>query len=111
MLNLNQLLAHQTVTDTNDDGEKKVKDDSEWDPMVEDYLDEANNYNTNDDDLEQATDGYKSKSSVCQFFQNMGKCYKGDYCEVIVDLFLIYFLSLSSPGSALQPQERSCDCG
>ena len=111
MLNLNQLLAHQTVTDTNDDGEMKVKDDSEWDPMVEDYLDEANNYNTNDDDLEQATDGYKSKSRVCHFFQNTGKCYKGDYCEVIVDLFLIYFLSLLSPGPALQPEERSSDCG
>ena len=113
ILNLNQLLAHQTVLDTNDDEEMKVSDDPEWDPMLEDYLDEANNYNTNDDDLEQATDGYKSKTRVCQFFQNTGKCYKGDYCEVImfVNQFLLYFLSLLSPGPALQPEERSSDCG
>ena len=36
---------------------------------------------TNDDDLEIATDGYKSKEKVCAFYTNRGHCYKGAYCE------------------------------
>ena len=40
-----------------------------------------NKYMTNDDDLEIATDGYKSKEKVCAFYTNRGHCYKGAYCE------------------------------
>ena len=35
-----------------------------------------NNYMTNDDDLEIATDGYKSKEKVCAFYTNRGHCYR-----------------------------------
>ena len=52
-----------------------------WNPMKEDYDDLANNYCTNDDDVQIATDGYKTKENICHFFVNGGKCYKGDYCE------------------------------
>ena len=63
---------------------KEDKDSNEsigWNPMKEDYDDLANNYCTNDDDVQIATDGYKTKENICHFFVNGGKCYKGDYCE------------------------------
>ena len=64
------------------------KEDSEealdWDPREEDYHDLANNYCADDEDVEQATDGYKSKEKICPFFANRnGRCYKGNYCEDI----------------------------
>ena len=53
----------------------------DFNPMVEDFQDVTNNYVTNDDDIKQLTDGYKSKDRVCCQFVNRGSCYKGDYCE------------------------------
>merc|ERR1719436_346295 len=53
----------------------------DFNPMVEDFQDVTNNYVTNDDDIKQLTDGYKSKDRVCCQFVNHGSCYKGDYCE------------------------------
>ena len=53
-----------------------------WDPLSMDYNNNENNYVTNDDDLEMATQGYKSKTRVCQFFQNRGgHCWKGEHCQ------------------------------
>ena len=40
----------------------------------------TNNYLTNDDDLQVATDGYKTRARVCHFFLNQGQCWKGIYC-------------------------------
>ena len=54
---------------------------NDWDPMAEDYNSTTNNYMTNDDDLEVATHGYKSKDKICSFYMNRGTCYKGAYCE------------------------------
>ena len=54
---------------------------NDWDPMADDFNSNTNNYMTNDDDLEIATDGYKSKEKVCAFYLNRGHCYKGAYCE------------------------------
>merc|ERR1719209_2394181 len=41
-----------------------------WDPIALAYHNISNNYITNDDDLQMATQGYRSKKPVCQFFQN-----------------------------------------
>ena len=64
-----------------DDVETSSHVGEDWDPMAEDYNSNTNNYMTNDDDLEIATDGYKSKEKVCAFYTNRGHCYKGAYCE------------------------------
>ena len=67
---------------TEDDYWNPVDSASEdFNPMVEDFQDVTNNYVTNDDDIKQLTDGYKSKDRVCCQFVNRGSCYKGDYCE------------------------------
>ena len=67
---------------TEDDDWNPVDSASEdFNPMVEDFQDVTNNYVTNDDDIKQLTDGYKSKDRVCCQFVNRGSCYKGDYCE------------------------------
>ena len=58
----------------------------EWNPMDEDYEDLSNNYKTNDNDLQVATDGYRSKRNICPFYANSGTCYKGQFCEDIHDL-------------------------
>jgi len=63
----------------NEDENNEIGDD--WDPMADDFNCNTNNYMTNDDDLEIATDGYKSKDKVCAFYMNRGRCYKGAYCE------------------------------
>ena len=57
-----------------------------WNPMDDDYEDLTNNYKTNDNDLQVATDGYRSKRNICPFFANSGRCYKGQFCEDIHDL-------------------------
>jgi len=51
-----------------------------WDPMRKAYKTTANNYLLADDDLEVATDGYKSRGKVCAFFSNHGHCFKGSFC-------------------------------
>ena len=71
--------ATSSVFGDEDEGEGCMLGD--WDPMADDYHSNTNNYLTNDDDLEIATDGYKSKDKVCAFYTNRGRCYKGDYCE------------------------------
>ena len=55
--------------------------DDNWDPMAEDYMDFSNNYKTTDQDIDFATDGYKSKQMVCPLFMKNGRCYKGELCE------------------------------
>ena len=55
--------------------------ENNWDPMADDYMDYSNNYKTTDEDIGFATDGYRSKQVVCPFFQNYGRCYKGELCE------------------------------
>ena len=57
-----------------------------WNPMDDDYEDLTNNYKTNDNDLQVATDGYRSKRNRCPFFANSGRCYKGQFCEDTHDL-------------------------
>ena len=61
--------------------DKESTDSVGWNPMKEDFDDLANNYCTNDNDVQVATDGYKTKENICHFFANGGKCYKGNYCE------------------------------
>ena len=53
-----------------------------WDPIALAYHNTSNNYITNDNDLQMATQGYKSKNTVCQFFKNRdGHCWKGEFCQ------------------------------
>ena len=54
---------------------------NDWDPMAEDYNSITYNYMTNDDDLEVATHGYRSKDKIFPFYVNRGTYYKGAYCE------------------------------
>ena len=58
-----------------------------WDPMTQDFTTIANNYLTNDNDVQSAVQGYKSKARICQFFQNNdGHCWKGSYCQELHQL-------------------------
>ena len=75
---LNEMILDLKSCDEKDEGSNGSIG---WNPMKEDYDDLANNYCTNDDDVQIATDGYKTKENICHFFVNGGKCYKGDYCE------------------------------
>ena len=38
---------------------------NDWDPIADNLNSNTNNYMTNGDDLEIATDGYKSNEKVC----------------------------------------------
>ena len=60
--------------------------DKPWNPMDDDYEDLSNNYKTNDNDLQVATDGYRCKRNICPFIANSGYCYKGQFCEDKHDL-------------------------
>ena len=84
LLTVNQRLvevgcAESSLFGNEDDENNEIGND--WDPMADDFNCNTNNYMTNDDDLEIATDGYKSKDKVCAFYTNRGRCYKGAYCE------------------------------
>jgi len=62
-------------------GENWEEDLETWDPIALAYHNISNNYITNDNDVQLATQGYKSRNPVCQFFQNRGgHCWKGKYC-------------------------------
>ena len=62
-------------------GENWEEDLETWDPIALAYHNISNNYITNDNDVQMATQGYKSRNPVCQFFQNRGgHCWKGEFC-------------------------------
>ena len=76
----------QKSRETEPQGIEEAEIREDWNPMNEDYQDLSNNYNTNDNDLQVVTDGYRSKSKICPFFTNSGRCYKGQLCQDIHDL-------------------------
>ena len=53
-----------------------------WNPMEEDYFGSLeNNYKTNREDVEMATNGYKSKDVVCPNFEMREESFRGQFCE------------------------------
>ena len=79
-------LNFQRLPETDPEDVVRTNFMEDWNPMDDDYEDICNNYKTNDDDLQIATDGYRSKRNLCPFFSNSGSCYKGQFCEDIHDL-------------------------
>ena len=53
-----------------------------WDPMADAFVDNENNYETNQEDIEMAMTGYRSKNMVCPQFELNGSCFRGQFCEM-----------------------------
>jgi len=82
LLQLGHALPDPEVSNALLKGENWEEELKTWDPIALAYHNISNNYITNDNDLQMATQGYRSKKPVCQFFQNRdGDCWKGELCQ------------------------------
>ena len=56
---------------------------ADWNPMEDAFVATENNYETNQEDVEMATTGYRSKETVCPQYELNGTCFRGRMCDML----------------------------